>query len=200
MLFYIADCGMPEIPSNGMVSYNSTVEGSMANYTCDEGYILDGVVQRICEENGRWSGDVQCQRKLIGITTTIALIKICLAVDCGAPPIPTNGGIIAPSTTFGAVMTHTCDSGFVLCGENNRTCQSNRSWSGSTPNCTSKACIVILNCKNQPCECKKIADLSSFLCHNLITIYTNGTEGFLLMQNLMSFLLQYTDTEYYNHN
>ena len=131
---------MPEISSNGMVSFNSTVEGSMANYTCDEGYILDGVVQRTCEENGQWSGDVpQCQRKLISITMIIASIEICLAVNCGSPLIPTNGGIIAPSTTFGSVMTHTCDSGFVLCGENNRTCQSNRSWSGSTPNCTSKA-------------------------------------------------------------
>ena len=60
--------------------------------------------------------------------------------------MPTNGGIIAPSTTFGSVMTHNCNSGFVLCGENNRTCQSNRSWSGSTPNCTSNAYILIFNC------------------------------------------------------
>ena len=64
----LADCGMPDIPTNGMVSFNSTVEGSMANYTCDEGYILDGVFQQTCEENGQWSGDPQCQCKLIDIT------------------------------------------------------------------------------------------------------------------------------------
>ena len=48
-----------------MVSFGSTVEGSVANYTCDEGYILDGVTQRICGENNQWSGDVPlCQSKL----------------------------------------------------------------------------------------------------------------------------------------
>lgn len=65
----LADCGIPDVPNNGMVSYNSTVEGSMAVYMCDEGYILEGVIQRTCEESGQWSGNVpQCHRKLIGIT------------------------------------------------------------------------------------------------------------------------------------
>ena len=52
--------------------------------------------------------------------------------------MPTNGNVFAPSTTFGSTATHTCNIGFLLCGENNRTCQSNGSWSGSTPDCISK--------------------------------------------------------------
>jgi len=53
------------MPTNGMVNFNSTVEGSMANYMCNEGYIIDGVIQRVCQDNGQWSGSVpQCQREL----------------------------------------------------------------------------------------------------------------------------------------
>ena len=35
---------------------------------------------------------------------------------------------------------------------------------------------------------------------NNLTISTNKTKSFLLMQNLMGFLLQFTETGYYNHN
>lgn len=52
-----------------MVNFNSTVDGSVANHTCNEGYILNGTILRICGESGQWSGDVpQCQRELILIT------------------------------------------------------------------------------------------------------------------------------------
>ena len=38
------------------------------------------------------------------------------------------------------------------------------------------------------------------LYHNLITTCTNTTKCLLLMQNFMGFLLQFTETGYYNHN
>ena len=63
---------------------------------------------------------------------------IFLVVQCGAPPIPTNGMVVVSSETFGSTITHTCNTGFLLCGDINRTCQSNGSWSGSTPDCISK--------------------------------------------------------------
>ena len=42
--------------------------------------------------------------------------------------------------------------------------------------------------------------LSSSPYHNLIAIYANKTKSFLLMQNLMGFVLQFTETQHYNHN
>ena len=55
-----------------MVSFNSTVEGSMANYACDEGYTIDEVTPRICGEDNEWSGDVPlCQSKLTILITKI---------------------------------------------------------------------------------------------------------------------------------
>ena len=65
--FYTAlvDCGTPEIPTNGMVKFSSTTLRSIANYNCNEGCTLDGVVQRICEHNSHWSGSTpQCHSEL----------------------------------------------------------------------------------------------------------------------------------------
>ena len=46
----------------------------------------------------------------------------------------------------------------------------------------------------------KIADFLSLLYYNLITIYTNQIKCLLLVQNLIGFLLQLTETGYHNHN
>ena len=36
----------------------------------------------------------------------------------------------------GDTCTYTCNTGYVLTGSHTRTCQSDRSWSNSTPMCT----------------------------------------------------------------
>ena len=53
----------------------------------------------------------------------------------------------------------------------------------------------------------KIKHLSTKNCqflyllhYNLITIYANTTKSFPLLQNLMDFLLKFTETEYHNWN
>ena len=58
----LVDCGDPGRPANGNVSFVTTREEGVANYTCNEGYILIGVTQRTCQTNGSWSEDVPaCQ-------------------------------------------------------------------------------------------------------------------------------------------
>ena len=51
------DCGVLQPPLNGQVMVFGTTLGSQALYNCDEGYILLGSTSRVCESNGRWSGD-----------------------------------------------------------------------------------------------------------------------------------------------
>ena len=52
----LADCGSLPNPTNGSVILTGTVEGSFANYTCNDGFELEGASDRVCQGNGNWSG------------------------------------------------------------------------------------------------------------------------------------------------
>lgn len=62
--FYLTDCGELTNPANGSVSYANTTKDAVANYTCNEGFYLNGSEARVCQSNGFWS-DVKpmCFRK-----------------------------------------------------------------------------------------------------------------------------------------
>ena len=53
-------CGAPGLPLLGRVglrlSYTNTTINSVAEYSCDTGYILIGNSIRMCQRNGNWSG------------------------------------------------------------------------------------------------------------------------------------------------
>ena len=42
---------------NGNRESNGTIFQSVANYSCDNGYYLEGYMSRTCESNATWSGD-----------------------------------------------------------------------------------------------------------------------------------------------
>ena len=66
------DCGDLPDPINGTVTLNGTVEGSIANYTCDGGFLLDGPVVRMCGSNGMWSGSTpQCEGEFEGLMNRV---------------------------------------------------------------------------------------------------------------------------------
>ena len=55
----------------------------------------------------------------------------------------------SPDTTprlEGTVATHSCDGGYGLSVEDDRTCQSDRTWSGGNVTCGGKR-ILLLTCK-----------------------------------------------------
>ena len=43
-------------PKNGTVNEGGFVPGSIATYTCDSGYSLDGSETRECQDDGNWDG------------------------------------------------------------------------------------------------------------------------------------------------
>ena len=60
------------------------------------------------------------------------------AVDCGTLTNPTNGQVSHTGrTTFGQTATYSCDTGYILVGDNTRTCQATGVWSRSEPTCQS---------------------------------------------------------------
>ena len=62
----LVDCNDPGTPRNGtLMLINDTLEGSIARYTCDFGFMLVGNQERVCQSNTTWSGALPfCIREL----------------------------------------------------------------------------------------------------------------------------------------
>ena len=57
-------------------------------------------------------------------------------VDCGTLTNPTNGQVSHTGrTTFEQTAAYSCDTGYILVGNSNRTCQATGMWSGRAPTC-----------------------------------------------------------------
>ena len=53
---------------NGKVTFTKTTIGSVANYSCDSGFVLTGLPSRICGMDGSWSGEVPvCKGEFVKI-------------------------------------------------------------------------------------------------------------------------------------
>ena len=49
-------CPVPESIPTGSMKYTGRSYGSVAKYSCPNGYIISGYQQRRCESNGKWTG------------------------------------------------------------------------------------------------------------------------------------------------
>ena len=60
----------------------------------------------------------------------------CLVIDCGSLSNPPRGSVdLSDGTTTGSVAVYSCDPGFELAGDMERTCQADGTWNGSQPFC-----------------------------------------------------------------
>jgi len=57
------------------------------------------------------------------------------AVQCPALEPPKDGQVFFTSTSFEATAVYNCHVGFVLVGNEERTCTADGTWSGSLPFC-----------------------------------------------------------------
>ena len=53
----VVDCDTLPDPENGTVSNPFTTFGSVATYSCVEGFSLDGPAERTCTSMEQWSGE-----------------------------------------------------------------------------------------------------------------------------------------------
>ncbi|XP_004066256.3 beta-2-glycoprotein 1 [Oryzias latipes] len=122
-------CPYPDPPSNGELHYEDTVYLSTINYTCNEGYTLDGSSTAVCQANGTWSTPA----------------PECKAVSCGLAPIPQFGMIIydkmvrGNQTYFGIGGTYRCLPPLALFGNPRAECTINGTWA-ETPECRVVTC------------------------------------------------------------
>ncbi|XP_027195567.2 sushi, von Willebrand factor type A, EGF and pentraxin domain-containing protein 1-like isoform X1 [Dermatophagoides pteronyssinus] len=113
------NCGDPGNIENGYRKISGYVFTSSVNYFCNDGYILAGRALRYCQSDGHWGGE----------------LPVCKPVKCSQPKDPQNGRAFYDNYTYGSIVKYQCKSNFKLHGPQNRTCQSNREWSGDEPDC-----------------------------------------------------------------
>ncbi|XP_072026699.1 protein mesh-like [Amphiura filiformis] len=60
-------CSTLESPSNGELIVTRSSVGGVANYACVDGYVIMGLSQRVCQEDGTWFGDAPvCAEVVVG--------------------------------------------------------------------------------------------------------------------------------------
>ena len=76
-------------PANGSVLFAPRLVGTIAKYSCNEGNLLKGIPQRVCQQNGTWSGDepsclcesdeyVFCENIYLAMNILIQLLTVVL--------------------------------------------------------------------------------------------------------------------------
>ena len=120
------DCGNPGVPDNGQAHGDIYTYNSAINYTCNEGYLINGSRSIVCQDNREWSNAVPG----------------CVRV-CDDPGVPSNAtrdregpfseGI---SITYRRTEGHTIDGVTRLAtGE----------WSSAVPLCSRGEKLIIRN-------------------------------------------------------
>ena len=117
------NCGNPGTLNNGERNGDTFTYNSSVSYQCDSGYSLFGSVILTCLPNGSWN----------------ASIPLCYP-NCNDPGTPDNGQRDGNSFIYNAVILYSCNNGYNLTGESTLTCQSNGSWSNTTPSCNPVNC------------------------------------------------------------
>ncbi|XP_052281309.1 CUB and sushi domain-containing protein 3-like [Dreissena polymorpha] len=109
-----ASCPILTAPANGAVTYKTDGATTNAIFTCSSQFSLAGPAFRTCQANFTWSDQ--------NPTCT-----------CIAPSSFANGSVSISSD--GTTLSYTCKAGFVLVGNQTRTCTGSNSWSGAPPAC-----------------------------------------------------------------
>ncbi|XP_019645823.1 PREDICTED: uncharacterized protein LOC109486433 [Branchiostoma belcheri] len=134
----------PELPfpNNGNRT-EGHLYGDTITLSCDEGYELIGSQNRTCQADQSWSGvQPNCSRKL-----------------CQQLMVPSNGNISGGSSYEDVVAYH-CDPGYEISGDEERTCQSNQTWSGTQPTCVGTSCKDIFPDARQSAVYEKLQTAS----------------------------------------
>ena len=84
-------------------------------------------------------------------------------MDCGTLDDIENGGVVMSTSTFGSTVTYTCEEGYDLSDDVERTCQADGSWDEDEPDCISKYMRgssqlhkFIIYCEGSGCMCPPI--------------------------------------------
>ncbi|WAQ98127.1 SVEP1-like protein [Mya arenaria] len=103
--------------SFGSISLTSEGGTTVASFSCDVGYSLDGVTSVSCQLDGTWSDTLPG------------------CVECGALTTPNLASLSMSTNGSNTLTTFTCQTGYDVSGEATLACASDGSWSGNEPAC-----------------------------------------------------------------
>ncbi|XP_065195333.1 uncharacterized protein LOC135826660 [Sycon ciliatum] len=123
----IRKCSNPGTPANGGRTLKSLTFGSIAEYTCNVGYMIRGQRTSTCNYQGHWSSPP----------------PTCNRIAC--PPLvrPANGALRAMSVTYNSTAVYTCNRGYTLTGFRRASCLSSGHWSHPAPACILTHCPAV---------------------------------------------------------
>ena len=141
-------CPALKDPENGSVDDRDNLPGTIAKYTCDDGFRLVGSSKRPCQKDGSWAGEAPiCKRKtkIVLLEGSININCICYLTEIRCPALkdPENGSVDDGDNLPGTIAKYTCDDGFRLVGSTKRLCQKDGSWAGEAPICKRKTTIAL---------------------------------------------------------
>ena len=118
-------CPPPDPSQNVIVSVNSHGYGSLAQYSCNTGYRLDGPATRTCTGTGSWSGDE----------------PLCTRDECRRTRPLIHGTTIGVGSKPNDQIFFQCDRGYELKGFPFKIClDADLEWSNEDPTCEKKTC------------------------------------------------------------
>ncbi|XP_065196834.1 sushi, von Willebrand factor type A, EGF and pentraxin domain-containing protein 1-like isoform X2 [Sycon ciliatum] len=116
-------------PVNGAVTTGPGTALSVVDFSCNQGYILQGSRSAICQLDGTWS----------------SATPSCKRITCDhVLPAPGNGTVSNGSRTAFSILYFSCNEGFNLQGSKSTLCQANGTWSSETPACNRIACSAVI--------------------------------------------------------
>ncbi|XP_063986412.1 sushi, von Willebrand factor type A, EGF and pentraxin domain-containing protein 1 [Diachasmimorpha longicaudata] len=128
------DCGAPAQVEFGTVELlnGSTTVGSSAVYTCQPDYWLVGERKHECTREGKWSDETPS----------------CELITCEEPEIPQGSYVVGYDLNVHSSILYHCESGYLMHGEANHTCEKTGEWSGRVPTCEYIDCGKVLPVPN----------------------------------------------------
>ena len=139
-------------------TYNRPV-GTMATYSCNTGYALNGGSTRTCQLGWTWSGSAPACKGTLGLHTVrhkchsnrgrwcvgwfLTKVNTQHTAICSTLPMIRNGQIAynflqSPVVEGIPTALFSCNDGYQMMGVNVSLCQANGMWSSSTPKCVGK--------------------------------------------------------------
>uniref|UniRef100_A0AAZ3Q759 CUB and Sushi multiple domains 2 n=1 Tax=Oncorhynchus tshawytscha TaxID=74940 RepID=A0AAZ3Q759_ONCTS len=122
-------CGHPGNPTFGVTQGTQFNLNSVVHFLCHSGYILQGVVESLCQSNGQWSNT----------------LPKCKIVNCTDPGHVEDSVRQVTSEgpgrySFQTAVSYRCNPGYYLLGTSTLSCQGDGTWDRTLPKCLLVLC------------------------------------------------------------